>query len=80
VNKGLIIRADQCSVKRLLPKLISHIREGFIEPRKLITRHIPLKAAADAYHIFSAKLNNCLKTPEIQRSSDFHSASFLKTL
>jgi threonine dehydrogenase-like Zn-dependent dehydrogenase len=62
VNKGLTIRADQCSVKRLLPKLISHIREGFIEPRKLITHHVPLKEVSDAYHIFSAKLDNCLKT------------------
>ncbi|HZW69403.1 MAG TPA: zinc-dependent alcohol dehydrogenase, partial [Hanamia sp.] len=62
VNKGITIRADQCSVKRLLPKLISHIREGFIEPRQLITHHIPLKEVADAYHIFSAKLDNCIKT------------------
>jgi len=62
VNKGITIRADQCSVKRLLPKLISHIRKGFIEPRQLITHHIPLKEVADAYHIFSAKLDHCIKT------------------
>ena len=62
VNKGLTIRADQCSVKRLLPKLISHIRNGYIEPRKIITHHVPLKEVADAYHIFSAKLDNCIKT------------------
>jgi len=62
VNKGITIRANQCSVKRLLPKLISHIREGYIEPRKIITHHIPLKEVADAYHIFSAKLDNCIKT------------------
>jgi len=62
LNKGITIRADQCSVKRLLPKLIHHIREGYIEPRKIISHHIPLKEVADAYHIFSAKLDNCIKT------------------
>ena len=62
VNKGLTIRADQCSVKRLLPRLISHIREGYIQPRDLITHRIPLEEVSDAYHIFSAKLDNCIKT------------------
>jgi S-(hydroxymethyl)glutathione dehydrogenase/alcohol dehydrogenase len=61
VNKGITIRANQASVKRLLPKLIEHIREGRIEPRKLITHRVPLEDVADAYHIFSAKLDGCIK-------------------
>lgn len=61
VNKGITIRANQASVKRLLPRLIEHVRAGRIEPRKLITHRVPLEDIADAYHIFSAKLDGCIK-------------------
>lgn len=62
VNKGITIRAGQASVKRLLPRLIKHVQEGRIDPKALITHRIPLSEIADAYHIFSAKLDNCIKT------------------
>lgn len=61
VNKGITIRANQTSVKRLLPRLIDHIKSGYINPKEIITHRIPLKEIADAYHIFSAKLDNCIK-------------------
>lgn len=69
VNKGITIRADQCSVKRLLPKLINHIREGYIRPRDIISHYIPLEEVSDAYHMFSAKLDNCIKTVLIPPSA-----------
>lgn len=62
VNKGITIRANQASVKRLLPKLINHIQQGHISPKDLITHRVPLEEVSDAYHIFSAKLDNCIKT------------------
>jgi threonine dehydrogenase-like Zn-dependent dehydrogenase len=61
VNKGLTIRANQASVKRLLPRLIEHIREGRLNPKEIITHRIPLEEVSDAYHIFSAKLDHCIK-------------------
>lgn len=61
VNKGITIRANQTSVKRLLPKLINHVQAGIINPKEIITHRIPLKEISDAYHIFSAKLDNCIK-------------------
>jgi S-(hydroxymethyl)glutathione dehydrogenase / alcohol dehydrogenase len=61
VNKGLTIRANQASVKRLLPRLIDHVQAGHIEPKRLITHRVPLDEVADAYHIFSRKLDNCIK-------------------
>ena len=61
LNKGLTIRANQASVKRLLPRLIDHIQAGRLDPKGIITHRIPLKEVADAYHIFSAKLDNCIK-------------------
>jgi S-(hydroxymethyl)glutathione dehydrogenase/alcohol dehydrogenase len=61
VNKGITIRANQASVKRLLPKLIEHIREGRLDPKQMITHRVPLEHIADAYHIFSGKLDGCIK-------------------
>ncbi len=61
VNKGITIRANQASVKRLLPKLIDHVQAGRLKPRELITHKVPLEDIADAYHIFSAKLDDCIK-------------------
>jgi threonine dehydrogenase-like Zn-dependent dehydrogenase len=62
VNKGLTLRMNQASVKRHLPRLIEHIQQGRIEPKKIITHRMPLEDVADAYHIFSSKLDNCIKT------------------
>ncbi len=61
VNKGLTLRANQASVKRLLPRLIEHVRAGHIDPKRLITHRVPLSEVADAYHIFSRKLDGCIK-------------------
>ena len=61
VNKGLTIRANQTSVKRLLPRLIEHVRQGNINPKEIITHRIPLEEIAEGYHIFSAKRDNCIK-------------------
>ena len=69
LNKGLTLRANQASVKRLLPKLIEHVQAGRIDPKGLITHRIPLEEVADAYHIFSSKLDNCIKTVLIPPSA-----------
>jgi len=61
VNKGLTIRANQASVKRLLPRLISHVQNGILNPKALITHRVPLEEVSDAYRIFSDKLDNCIK-------------------
>lgn len=61
LNKGLTLRASQTSVKRLLPRLIEHVRTGRLDPKAIITHRVPLEEVADAYHIFTAKLDNCIK-------------------
>lgn len=61
VNKGITIRANQASVKRLLPKLIEHVQNGLINPKELITHRLPLEEISDAYRIFSDKLDECIK-------------------
>jgi threonine dehydrogenase-like Zn-dependent dehydrogenase len=62
LNKGLTLRMNQASVKRHLARLIEHIQAGRIVPREVISHRIPLEEVADAYHIFSGKLDNCIKT------------------
>ncbi|TCJ12535.1 glutathione-dependent formaldehyde dehydrogenase [Flaviaesturariibacter flavus] len=61
VNKGLTIRANQASVKRLLPRLIDHVMSGRLNPKEIISHRIPLEEVSDAYNIFSAKRDNCIK-------------------
>lgn len=61
VNKGITIRAGQANVKRLLPKMIEHVQNGYINPKEIITHRIPLEEVAEGYHIFSRKLDNCIK-------------------
>jgi threonine dehydrogenase-like Zn-dependent dehydrogenase len=61
VNKGITIRANQASVKRLLPRLIDHVMSGRLNPKGLITHRIPLEEVSEGYHIFSAKRDNCIK-------------------
>jgi threonine dehydrogenase-like Zn-dependent dehydrogenase len=62
LNKGLTLRMNQASVKRHVPRLIEHIQAGRIKPREIITHRIPLEEVAEGYHIFSSKLDNCIKT------------------
>jgi threonine dehydrogenase-like Zn-dependent dehydrogenase len=69
VNKGITIRANQASVKRLLPRLIEHIQAGRIDPKGIITHRVPLEEVAEAYHIFSAKRDECIKTVLIPPSA-----------
>ena len=61
MNKGLTLRMNQASVKRHLPRLIEHIQAGHLKPSEIITHRIPLEDVSDAYHIFSSKLDNCIK-------------------
>lgn len=61
VNKGLTVRGNQASVKRNLPRLLEHISAGRINPKDIITHRMPLEEAAEAYHMFSSKLDDCIK-------------------
>ncbi|WP_242917765.1 zinc-dependent alcohol dehydrogenase [Pontibacter liquoris] len=69
VNKGITIRANQASVKRLLPRMIEHVQNGVINPKGLITHRIPLEEVADGYRMFANKLDNCIKTVLIPPSA-----------
>jgi threonine dehydrogenase-like Zn-dependent dehydrogenase len=61
LNKGLTLRMNQCPVKRQWPRLFEHIRSGYLKPSDIVTHRIPLEHINEAYHIFSAKLDGCIK-------------------
>src|SRR6185369_16611184 len=55
MNKGLTLRMNQCNVKRYVPHLLKHIREGRIDARRIITHRFPLQRAPEAYHLFEKR-------------------------
>jgi threonine dehydrogenase-like Zn-dependent dehydrogenase len=61
MNKGLTLRMAQCNVKRYMPRLLEHIRAGRVDPKAVISHRIPLEHAAEAYHLFENKLDDCVK-------------------
>src|SRR5690606_12322475 len=61
MNKGLTLQMNQCPVKRQWPRLFEHIRSGYLQPADIVTHRIPLEDIAEGYHLFSAKLDDCIK-------------------
>jgi alcohol dehydrogenase len=61
LNKGLTLRMNQCPVKRQWPRLFEHVRNGYLKPSDIVTHRIPLEHINEGYHIFSAKLDGCIK-------------------
>ncbi|TKV26373.1 glutathione-dependent formaldehyde dehydrogenase [Arthrobacter sp. NamB2] len=69
LNKGLTLRMNQTPVKRQWPRLFEHIQNGYLKPNDIVTHRIPLEDIAEGYHMFSAKLDNCIKTLVIANPS-----------
>jgi S-(hydroxymethyl)glutathione dehydrogenase / alcohol dehydrogenase len=61
MNKGLTLRMNQASVKRNLQRCFEHVQAGHIRPKDVITHRFPLEEAGEAYHMFSSKLDGCIK-------------------
>jgi threonine dehydrogenase-like Zn-dependent dehydrogenase len=72
LNKGLTLRMNQASVKRHLPRLIEHIQAGRIKPSEVITHRFPLEDIAEAYHMFSSKLDHIIKPVLVPRTAMLH--------
>ncbi|TXR55524.1 zinc-dependent alcohol dehydrogenase [Quadrisphaera setariae] len=61
MNKGLTLRMNQAPVKRQWPRLFEHVKAGHIRPSELVTHRFPLEHISEAYHVFSSKLDGCIK-------------------
>ncbi|MBB1196602.1 zinc-dependent alcohol dehydrogenase [Curtobacterium flaccumfaciens] len=62
MNKGVTIHTNQAHVKRQWPRLLEHIQAGHFKPSDIVTHRIPLEHIAEGYHLFSSKLDGCIKT------------------
>jgi threonine dehydrogenase-like Zn-dependent dehydrogenase len=61
MNKGLTLRMNQCNVRRYMPHLLKHIREGRVDAKGIITHRFSLEDAPHAYHVFAQKRDGCVK-------------------
>lgn len=52
---------NQCPVERRSPRLSEHIRNGYLDPKEIVTQRIPPEHIAEAYHIMSAELDDCIR-------------------
>jgi threonine dehydrogenase-like Zn-dependent dehydrogenase len=59
--KGLTFKMGQTHVHRYLPRLLSLIETGAIDPTFVISHRLPLEAAADGYRMFLDKSDACTK-------------------
>jgi threonine dehydrogenase-like Zn-dependent dehydrogenase len=62
MNKNLTVKLGNCPHRRYLPRLLSMVATGGIEPTRFITRHEPPTAAVDAYRSFDRREQGWLKT------------------
>jgi threonine dehydrogenase-like Zn-dependent dehydrogenase len=69
MNKGVTLRAAQCNVKRYMPHLLEHIRQGRIDAKGIISHRMPLEEAAEAYSLFAKKQDECVKCVLIPRAA-----------
>ena len=61
MNKGLTLRAGQCHVQHYMPRLLEHIEKGDIDPSFVVTHHMKLESAPEAYETFKHKQDECVK-------------------
>jgi threonine dehydrogenase-like Zn-dependent dehydrogenase len=60
-NKGLRLRMGQTHVHRYLRPLLERVTRGELDGREIITHHMPLEQAPQAYRIFRDKEDECTK-------------------
>lgn len=61
-DKGIALRMGQCNVKQWTPELLDLLVDG--DPfgvDDLVTHHLPLEEAPDAYSMFQEKRDGCIK-------------------
>ena len=61
MNRSLTVRTGQCHVQRYLKPLLERIRNGDIDPTFIISHHMDLDDAAEAYDMFKHKRDGCTK-------------------
>ena len=60
-DKGLSFKMGQTHVHHYLPRLLEYIENGDLSPEIIISHHMKLEDAAEAYRIFEKREDNCRK-------------------
>lgn len=61
IIKGLTVRSAQQHGQRYVPRLLSYIEQGQLDPSFLATHPMPLEDAVAGYDLFKRKADNCLR-------------------
>jgi threonine dehydrogenase-like Zn-dependent dehydrogenase len=72
MNKAQRINTGQASVKRYMPHLLEHVRQGRIQPSKIFSHKVPLDQAPAMYHTFAQKKDGCIKVALLPGNSTLH--------
>jgi threonine dehydrogenase-like Zn-dependent dehydrogenase len=59
--KALTFKMGQTHVHRYVRPLLDHIQKGELDPTFVITHHLSLDEAPNAYSMFQQKQNGCVK-------------------
>ena len=59
--RNISIKMGQAPARHYMPHLYDKIKNGDIDPTKIITHTLPLEEASHGYHIFNNKEDNCIK-------------------
>lgn len=61
MEKCLTMRGGQTPCQKYWRQLLDMVDAGKLDPTIVITHRLPLTEAAQAYHIFNDKLDDCIK-------------------
>lgn len=61
MNRNINIRLGQAPVVHYMPHIYQLIADGKVDPGDIITHVLPLDQAAEAYELFDAKSDGCIK-------------------
>lgn len=61
MNRSITVKTGQTHVQRYMQPLLDKVQKGDIDPSFVITHRLPLEEAPEAFKIFSAKEDECIK-------------------
>jgi len=61
MQKGLFIATGQCPVQKYWKDLLERVKRNELDPSIVITHHLPLDEAANAYKMFNGKTDEVIK-------------------
>ena len=61
MNKNLTINMGNCNHRKYIPHLVDMVRNGTVDPAKILTQVAPMTSAIDAYKAFDTRQSGWVK-------------------